>query len=199
MNTPTGIVRRAWSSVLVALSVVGCTGATESSPTSSISGHYSMTLHRAFATCSPAQLPTAGSSDTVLYAQIPASELAVPLLGDVTQTGSQVLLSAKSTANAVPTTVLWSGTYVPLQAVFERSRSRLEGPRSGGHTFFVSESEADTTQFVLLVQTPPGNRVEVRLISSGTVRAEFREGGSAGTLFTTCVYPQTMTGERLSP
>ncbi|MEP7001381.1 MAG: hypothetical protein ABI969_12935, partial [bacterium] len=64
--------RYRWRELVLALSVIGCApGNTESRSTSSVSGQYSMTLHRAFATCSPAALPAAGSTDTALYAQIP--------------------------------------------------------------------------------------------------------------------------------
>jgi len=75
--------------------------------------------------------------------------------------------------------------------------ARTEGPRAGGHLFTVTESVVDTSMFTLSINLPNGYVSGATFVSVGSRVYAFHDGGSGGSVFTTCVVADTGYGSTI--
>jgi hypothetical protein len=163
-------------------------------PPPALSGLYAANWSRSAATCSPKTLPPPSGSDTMKYARISDSPTTFHLL---------MRSEAESAISVVPTSITGElAAVLTLRGAFatawygfvNRTGSLTEGPRVGGHTFFVTETATDTVSFVQLVPTPPVTNIGVNIHMSGAGTAIFRDGASAGPIYTTCIFQERFGG-----
>ena len=118
---------------------------------------------------------------------------------DVRQTDSNVSLVVHPSDGVGSQTLELSGTLLEQHAIVARSGTRVEGLRDGGHTFWVSSQTVDTAEFVLLIATPPVEANQREVTVRGGETLTFRETNESGTVFTTCVVGEAITGVRRAP
>lgn len=188
------------SALLTMVVLISCSSSsTQPSTPSSVEGRYSVTWTRSAASCTPSLLSAPMSSDTSQYAQVPAQAKSFQGLVQVQLSGSAVSLVPLNANGVVVSSLALNGAFVPVVPILLSRQSTLnEGPRVGGRTYFVTETQADTVQFQLLVQTPPGNQIESHLSAKGAVTITFREGASSGPIYTTCKFTESVVGSRES-
>ncbi len=178
--------------------VVGCTSTEPDTSSDPIPGRYVIVLSRSSAVCAPRNLPAPTLSDTTQYAPMPAAAISTQLSAEVRRTDSVVSLAGTTSTGASPSTLLLNGSISSNDVAHLSSIStRAEGPRVGGHSFFVTQANADTAWFITLVLDPPG-ATEVDLRGSGAEEFTFRDGDPAGSIYTTCVVTDSISGRRLA-
>jgi hypothetical protein len=180
--------RRSFALIL-SVGICGCASGDATGPALNFSGVYSLAQVAQAATCSPQALPAATSATVSLYQQFlpPGSTQVqntivhngtsfnvIPMPGGQPQ--ASITLTGTITNNG-DTSVLRAGTF------------GTEGPRQGGHTFFVT----GTTMGIGHMQS---NGTVLQLSATYTNTFTFRDGGDTGTVFTTCVFIHTHSGSR---
>ena len=184
--------------LVLMITVVACSSTEPAATSNPVAGRYLITWTRAAAACSPQQLPAPGTPDSLQYAQVPNAATAAQLTVQVTLDDSNVLLSQTSAISDSMSSLVLQGTIAPTDSAFlTRASTRTEGMRVGGHTFFVTANRISAAQFVPLVETPPGNKVEVDLSAVGADTLTFHDGGPSGPVFTTCVAPEKIDGSKI--
>jgi hypothetical protein len=123
-----------------------------------------------------------GTAQSSVIVQQADSSVSVSPIGGPGDRVSSLTLAGTLSANAGARFV-WTGTFA-------------EGPRAGGHQFFVEEQRADTGSFDLLVETPPGTHVESFLRLQGTLSFTFHEGTLTGPVFTSCTSAESISGDK---
>ena len=161
-----------------------------------IQGRYLATRTESAAICAPQPLPLPQSA-TSQYAPVPnvATESEVTLQVDLA--ASTIRLTQASPVVDSMSSLTLQGTVLDDIAAVASVTTQTEGPRAGGHTFFVVGNRVATANFLPAVETPPGTNVEVSLSATGADTLTFRDGGSAGAVFTTCIVPETIAGDKI--
>lgn len=189
--------RRALTGLVVLASLTACSASSTGPQVISKSGRYVVVWTRSAATCSPAALPAPASADTTQYARVsPATSTLQSTLDaeDDTSTISFVAVGGTGNPTLAVAGPVAQGTDI---AFLTRSATQMEGPRAGGHSFFVVESGVDSTRFVHLIETPPGRNVEINFGGMGTGTSTFRDGGATGPIFTICTFSETVAGSKV--
>ena len=176
--------------------VSGCASTQPADPPNPVQGRYLATWTESAAVCAPQPLPEPQSA-TSQYAQVPSVTTVSQVTVQVDITGSTLRLAPTSTIADSMSSLIWRGTILDDTAAVSNVTTRTEGLRAGGHTFLVVANNLATTKFLPLIQTPPGSNVEVSMSAAGADTFTFRDGGPAGTIFTTCVVPETITGAKI--
>lgn len=151
--------------------------------------------------CVPSALPAAIDADSSRYVQIPGSSFSLSEGARITQAGRQLTvvpldaLGREQTAHALQGSIDGLG-----ESVVSGSWELLvEGPREGGHTFQVSETVVDSGRYSRDILLPPGKGPGEASRQASIWRTfVFRDGGSAGPIYTTCVVADTIIGRRQS-
>jgi hypothetical protein len=179
--------------------VIVLSGCSSTQPTDSgnpIQGRYLATWTESAAVCAPQPLPPA-QGGTSQYAQVPSVTTASQVTLQIDVVGSTIRLAPTSTVTDSMSSLIWQGTVLYDSAAVANMTTRTEGPRLGGHTFFVEANHVATGRFYPAIQSPPGNGVQVSMSAAGADTFTFRDGGPTGTVFTTCVVPETVTAEKI--
>jgi hypothetical protein len=180
--------------LLALAATLGCgsDGGTGTIPTGDFAGTYQATQTNDEVACTPEALPAPELNDPAQYVQY----------GDVTggdprmlvrQAGSRLTVSAELDDQGRPVPGLDFTGSIAADGSFTLSRNiavGFEGPRAGGHTFYVAQQASITGRF----ETGAG---EPRMTASGTFTDVFRDGGASGPVFTTCTLPFTTTATRI--
>ena len=193
------IARTGSAFVLMVAFAAGCaSSSTQVKVPVSVQGRYAVTVTRTASLCAPQQLPSP-IADTAQYVQVPTQGSSAQIVFQVVVTDSMISVVPTSSDGTALSALALSGLYSPVEPVVLRLTSnKTEGLRADGRAYFVTESNADTAQFSQPVETPPGNRAESYFSSHGSVTIVFREGGPSGTVYTTCVYSETLSGARIA-
>jgi len=182
--------------VVVCGGFAGCASSKVADINSSpVEGTYTVTWSRGPASCAPQPLPRSVDSDPTHYVAIPSASETYSVVAQVQVDGSSISV-VPQTGSGTPVRAL-NGAINSLDSAYISSAiMQTEAARAGGHTFFVVQTAADSAEFLPLVQTPPGNQVEVHLNGRGTIIFAFHDSGSAGPLFTTCTVIESFVGSR---
>jgi hypothetical protein len=197
--TVNDFARRAviWLAILAA--VTGCSGSSTGPQTISKSGRYVVVWTRSAAVCSPVALPAPAEADTTQYVRVSQSMLTLQSTLDARDDDSTISFAAVAGTGSNPTLAVAGPVAASTDvALLTRSATQMEGPRAGGHSFYVAESGVDSTRFIHLVETPPGRSVEISFTGTGSGTSTFRDGGASGPIFTTCAFSETVTGSKVS-
>ena len=185
--------------VVTAVIGSGCNSSTSTNSEDIFAGRYIVAWSLATTTCVPQPLPTPLNTDTSQYTQLPQAPVSMQTTVQIDHSGDSLSLAPLSASGSPISAEALSGhldmTTGPV--LLSRSATRVEGPRAGGHTFYVVEARADSLRFFPAVETPPGNRTEVDLIAQGTATFTFRENSASGSTFTTCSFTETITGSKI--
>lgn len=173
----------------------------------SFSGDYTVSVARFPAACTPQSLPEPVSTDTSQYADVPTRRTLTDAAFRVNVVNSSISIAGLDDNGRPDPMRTSAGTIVgdipAATSVTSRSvPSRREGLRQGDHTFYVSESLTDSTQFIAVVASLPpshGDGIQANEFSSGTDVLVFRDGGPSGPIFTSCVVSDSTSGTRESP
>jgi hypothetical protein len=168
------------------------------------SGRYSVSDTQQAAACSPQQLPRPISADTTQYARLPSA--LVEASHDIRIQRRDLTLSIVplDRDGVAQTELTLTGTINAAQTIgltFRTAAGWTEGLRDGGHTFYVTETSTDTTQFSLLPGTgfDLNGFVGATALSLITNAYTFRDDGAGGAVFAVCVVQQAMSGGWISP
>lgn len=176
-----------------------CRGATQPGGSPVIPGRYSVSWNRLAASCSPQSLPDPVDADSSKYVVVPTAAHPLTSTVVVQQSDSSVSVSPESGVADPVASLTLSGALTNRQFVsFRWSGARTEGPRAGGHTFYVEEARTDSGRFDLLVQSPPGSQIQSQLYLAGTVSLTFRENNANGPVFTSCQFAESITGGKVA-
>ncbi len=197
-----GATSRALASLML-FGGVACTTGVNAPKTTDFSGTYQVDASLQAISCSPQDLPTALSTDSAQYVQMPP---APPVSSQVlVQEAGSDLAIVPLDSNGNPQVAFWlRGSLDLATATGSLSRTATpftEGPRQGGHTFYVSETVEATARFRPLIGTPAGGTPGGTVVGAAeqTTSADvfiFRDGGANGTIFTTCVVSDTTSATR---
>ena len=148
-------------------------------------------------------LRSALSTDSARYVQMPP---APPVSSQVlVQEAGSDLAIVPLDSNGNPQVAFWlRGSLDLATATGSLSRTATpftEGPRQGGHAFYVCETVEATARFRPLIGTPAGGTPGGTVVGAAeqTTSADvfiFRDGGANGTIFTTCVVSDTTSATR---
>jgi hypothetical protein len=179
---------------------VACSGSGQSSG-ANVSGVYSISDVRSTSSCSPEQLPRSLRDDSSQYVHL-ALPVGLPSsLVNVEESRGTLSLTPLD-RNRHPIAAALHGTITGTVGVLERAAApRLEGPREGGYTFYVSERGAGTIRFGSLIGTPrtPGEGAVATGMFAQLVQSDtfsFHVGKVDGAIFTTCVVAGTVAANR---
>lgn len=187
---PLGLPRRSMLSIFAALAIGACS-ADSTSPAFNFSGTYQITQVTQPVSCLP-QLPTPVSTDVTAYVQPPSVLTTESLRFLITQTGSQFTVTPLD-AHGTPVTGSVLSGIISSDGTTSVSRTLVlgtEGPRQGGHTFFVSLQTNATGHY-------QATGAQVQQSGSATNTYTYRDGGVNGQVFATCVSTFSTTGSRV--
>jgi hypothetical protein len=192
------------SLVVTCAGVSGC-GSTDTAPvaaSAAYAGTYQVAKMITGSSCAPQPLPAPVSPDTSQYVQLPAvpSEIIEQLVAK--PSGSELQVITLGSQGQALTDLTYEGTINAdgTNSVARTLTPRTEGPRAGGHTFYVTEHGTASGQYSsgLLVLTPPGNGIAMLTQSTGLDVYIFREANANGQIFTTCTIADLTNGSRVS-
>ena len=177
------------------LAPLGCggDGGTGTNPEHNYSGTYQATQSNEAVACAPNELPAPELDDPSQYVQYGDDAGGDPSM-IVRQSGSQLTVSAELDEQGRPVLGLDFVGTVAADGSFTLTRNVAmgsEGPRAGGHIFYVTQHASITGHFEMVAGQPQMN-------AAGTFADTFRDGGSSGAVFTTCTLPFTTTATRVS-
>jgi hypothetical protein len=185
----------------VCIACLGAAACSSSTPTdtkpvtSLLPGAYTVTWIRSAASCAPQALPSAMIADTTQYAAIPNGSATYQLAAQTQLNASVVSIVPQNAAGAPISAFTLSGTLLWNDSAYlSRSSTLNEGPRAGGHTFVVTETSADSGEFISIVGF--GAPVAVLLTARGRTTFAFHDGGVSGPVFTTCAVADTVKGQK---
>jgi hypothetical protein len=184
--------------VLICVHMAACGSSKVVEPSSNpVPGNYVVIWTRTLVSCAPQPLPLPLSSDTTQYAAIPVGPASYKVTVQVHLTGAAISVIPQSATGGSIAALSLNGLLAPVDSAYlSRSSNQTEGARAGGHSFSVIETAADSAEFTPLVETPPGNRLEVWLSGRGTNTFVFHDGGLTGPVFTTCTVVESIEGSK---
>src|SRR5262249_31263793 len=160
-------------------------------------GRYTITWTRSAAFCTPLPLPIPLIADSSKYAPLPMGSVTYHLSAQVRLDGSSIAMIPQRASGDSIADLTFTGSLRPNDsAIFARSSVRNEGLRAGCHAFSLIDTGRVDAQFVPLVETPPGRRIEVDLFGGGASTFIFHDGGPSGREFTTCTVTDTVSGSK---
>lgn len=191
----------------VVVASIGFVAACGREPTATLSrgnfsGSYSTSSKQGAAVCAPLQLPAPTSTDQTKYAPLPVDTGVSALTILVAQTGAEISIALTGGTGQPSGDFPLTGTIDLTTGVSSTSRSAnpiTEAPRVGGHTFFVAETTRAEGEFFPLIGTPSGQPVGASMQNVSTSTFVFRDGGSSGTVFTTCAAIDSLAGGLTTP
>jgi hypothetical protein len=181
--------------LLALLAPFGCggDGTTGTVPPRDFSGTYQATQTNQAVACSPNALPAPELDDPSQYVQYGDAAGGDPGML-VRQSGSRLTVSAELDEQGRPLPGLDFVGTVAADGSFALARSLsmgAEGPRAGGHTFYVTQQASIAGHFEVVAG-------QAQMSAAGTFTDVFRDEGTSGPVFTTCTLPFTTTATRVS-
>jgi hypothetical protein len=181
----------------VAVLLCACANATE--VRQPLSGLYTVTETRSPAACTPNALPAPVSTDTTLYAVVPAAKAIRAFTERIDAVGSRVTLTPLD-ANGRPLdqqSLRGTIDFVGNGSTSTASREIppfVEGARTEGHRFVVTEADSEATLYTGIVLTPSAQTQWLSESSHGVALLTFHDAGATGPVFTRCLIADTSVG-----
>jgi hypothetical protein len=153
------------------------------------SGEYEATQTDQVAVCSPQPLPTPLSPDSAITFPRNVTNYE-PFLIRVQQDGSRLSATPLDIKQRQPLGGEFTGR-IEEDGSFTTTRNyrEVEGPREGGHRFYMEQQFNSSGKFQQAAGT-------ARITFSSNVSYQFREGSHSGPVFTTCTVANSASGTR---
>lgn len=199
------MLRRKWLAYAFSIEVcatvmaVGCraTASLMGPSASNVSGIYAVLDEGFGSVCEPAALPAPLSADTSQYVHLVPDAVVSAHTVVFRQSGSQLTMAALGASGQASAGDALAGvinTQTRVATLSRQDSSTMEGPRKGGHEFYVTHASDATTIFTPEIGTPSGHVVGMSETMVGQDTFAFHEGGKSGAVYTTCVVSDTLTG-----